>query len=446
MCSRLIKVKLQALSVSRNYGFKDIIENSNCSAECDTQDLTNNHGYTYKRCTSAKVPGDKTCIPAQLFCDRATNCGFEDNFGSDEYITNCLPSLINLLLPQLNSPILPINPWNYSRPVSTSVSVSSTSAPTTSTTSLPPPTTEPLTTIVTTSTTTSPITTTTTSTTTTISTTTPPHLPVTPSQSSIELSTSTAKTAAPFRTQLHEHFFDLSPDSPEPQLHFTTTTTNQPSTNIPITASPTSSIISESSFNHAVQLPPEFGQTANFHFENLDTSQEHNLSSTSQIPQITINMTFTGSNNDLSVQEGEGQVEQLQSFADVNGGDVDTVPAPDKDQDQDASLLNSGEETSIILWIIFVFLVFLGVFCMLRMYCCRNRVVWIPNPKGFRARRKRRESSVYANANNFPEIHVSGAKPEKGRRRSGSGEKEMTPPPYDILFPKSSLHDADVLP
>lgn len=149
-------------------------------------------------------------------------------------------------------------------------------------------------------------------------------------------------------------------------------------------------------------------------------------------------MTFTGIDNTLSVEEDQGQVEQLNADIDVNEAEH---------QNKDTLLISPGlfEEDangSTTLWIIFVILVMLAVICILRLYCCRNRVIWIPNPKMLRAQRKRREMSINNQARNYPDVHRSSTLKTSSLGRS----TETTPPSYDILFPKKRLHDADVLP
>lgn len=397
--------------------------------------------YQYRSCTN--ILGSKSCIPAQLFCDRVINCAFEEKFGSDEYIANCLPVLLKLLLPRARQQIFSTTTW---RPTT----LSSATNPVTLTTTLPPivtsVSTTPSTTTTTSTTTTAPSTT---SVTTTIATTTPPSTTTTTTtsttttpepalQSGIELSSTTAiPSSVPFTIQLQNHLFDISP----PVItvtHRTTPPTPTPTTTTTSTTTlaPTPAVEFTSTEFHTVRLPPEFEETVNYH----DISIGNNLTLLSQqTPEVLEpNMTFTGIDNTLSVEEDQGQVEQLNADIDVNEAEH---------QNKDTLLISPGlfEEDangSTTLWIIFVILVMLAVICILRLYCCRNRVIWIPNPKMLRAQRKRREMSINNQARNYPDVHRSSTLKTSSLGRS----TETTPPSYDILFPKKRLHDADVLP
>jgi hypothetical protein len=336
--------------------------------------------------------GKRTCIQEALFCDKILHCGFEEDFGSDEYVSNCLPTLFNLLLPRVFAGI------RSGSLISNNTTLNHTHLPTIQNTTTLLTTPRPSLSTTPTSTSTIP----TTPSTTTIKSTTSP----TTTASTTTTSNPTTALFA-FKALLETQFF------------------NQESSTTEITYP---KLIPLETVDNSIKLPPEFIQSAPPQIEE-DSSRFTTLNQTSQSQ---VNMTFSvnEADNMFSVEQGEGQVEQLDKNNDANLNGTLSHFSSEEDSSQ----------TSLILWIIFSVLILTAAILMLRIYC-HNRVVWIPNPKALRVRRKKREFTLHANnASNISELH------DNSKVKQGSLRFKETPPTYDDLFPKSCLHDVDVLP
>jgi hypothetical protein len=136
-------------------------------------------------------------------------------------------------------------------------------------------------------------------------------------------------------------------------------------------------------------------------------------------------MTFS-ENNELSVDVGEEKVELLQE-------------APTISEDS-SDLLELGEESGSGLVIGFgvLTLFVIGLIICVRICCCRNKVIWVPNPNNIRRRRKR-GSSVYETETGcgLESDDATNKKPNSPKSR------KETPPSYDVLFPNPKEQKAE---
>src|SRR5665811_1959319 len=88
-------------------------------------------------------------------------------------------------------------------------------------------------------------------------------------------------------------------------------------------------------------------------------------------------MTFSGG-NELSVSAENGKLEILQ----------DDFSVQDDSEDESS--------TGLIILIISLVAVLIAIFVGLRIYCClHNTVIWVPNPKSLRKKRKEAEESAF---------------------------------------------------